>query len=192
MSLRVVARQSFQCMRGSQAYVLGAQLGCGRRHANRAAAGSTTRFQPQRPSWARRRGLRGELFNAEPMDERRVQLATGLHKRQYTMLALSGELQLTASPRAHAASRDSHLAAHGCRDVTDGASGSSAEPQGARSTSKRGAQSLCILSTYPYHGYGVAGPVTGAPPGLWGDTEDPDPIVWDQGGKRVNNPGSAW
>ena len=48
MSLRVVARQSFQCMRGSQAYVLGAQLGCGRRHANRAAAGSTTRFQPQR------------------------------------------------------------------------------------------------------------------------------------------------
>ena len=92
------------------------------------------------------------------------------------MLVLPGEPQLTASPRAHAASRDSYLAALGCRDVTDGASGSSAEPQGARSTSKRGAQSLCILSTYPYHGYGVAGPVTGAPPGLWGDTEDPLPI----------------
>ena len=68
---------------------------------------------------------------------RRVQLASGLHKWKYIILALSGEPQLTASPRAHAASRDSHLAAHGCRDVTDGASGSSAEPQGARSTSSR-------------------------------------------------------
>ena len=53
------------------------------------------------------------------MVERRLQLATGLHKRQYIMLALPGEPQLTASPRAHAVSRDSHLAAHGCRDVTD-------------------------------------------------------------------------
>ena len=101
------------------------------------------------------------------MVERRLQLATGLHKRQYIMLALPDEPQLTASPRAHAVSRDSHLAAHSCRDVTDGASGGSAEPQGARSTSKRGPLSVCILSTYPYLGYGVAGPVTGASPGLW-------------------------
>ena len=36
-----------------------------------------------------------------------------------------------------------------------------------------GVQSLCILSAYPYHGYGVAVPVTGSPPGLWGDIEDP-------------------
>ena len=87
------------------------------------------------------------------MIERRLQLATGSHKRQYNMLALPGEPQLTASPRAHAVIRDSHLAAHGCRNVTDGASGGSAEPQGARSPSKRGPLSVCILSTYPYHGY---------------------------------------
>ena len=42
-----------------------------------------------------------------------------------------------------------------------------------RVASSGGAQSVCILSTGPYHGYGVAGPVTGAPPGLWGDNEDP-------------------
>ena len=118
------------------------------------------------------------------MVERRAQLATGLHKRQYIMLALSGEPQLTASPRAHAVSRDGHLTAHGCRDVTDGASGSSAEPQSARLTSRPGPQSVCILSTYPYHGYGVAGPVTGAPPGLWGDIEDPNPIWMGSGRVR--------
>ena len=71
-----------------------------------------------------------------------------------------GESQLTTSPRAHAVSRDSHLAAHGCRDVTDGASGGSAEPQGARSTSRRGPVSVCIFSMYPYHDYRVAEPVT--------------------------------
>ena len=176
MSLRVVARQNFQCMRGSQAYVLGAQLGCGRRHANRAAAGSTTRFQPQRPSRARRRGRRCELSNAEPMVQRREQLASGLHKRYYIMLVLSGEPQLTASPRAHAASRDSYLAALGCRDVTDGASGSSAEPQGARSASSRGPVSVCILSIYPYHGYTGPGAVTGAPRGRRDGLADPDPL----------------
>ena len=110
------------------------------------------------------------------MVERRVQLASGLHKRHYTILSLSGEPQLTASPRTHVASRDCHLAALGCRDVTDGASGGSVEPQGARSTSRRGPVSVCMLSTGPYHGYGVAGPVTGASPGLWGDIENPDPI----------------
>ena len=62
---------------------------------------------------------------------------------------------------------------------------SCSEPQCVRVTTSGGSQSLCILSTYPYHGYGVAGPVTGAPPGLWGDIENPGPIVWDQGGKGV-------
>ena len=120
------------------------------------------------------------------MVERRLQLATGLHKRHYIMLALSGEPQLAASPRAHAVSRDSHLAAHGCRDVTDGASGGSAEPQGARSTSKLGSLSVCILSTYPYHGYGVAGPVTGSPPGLWGDIADPGILSDTMSGKGLS------
>ena len=49
---------------------------------------------------------------------------------------------------------------------------SCSEPQCVRVTTSGGSQSLCILSTYPYHGYGVAGPVTGAPPGLWGDIEN--------------------
>ena len=116
---------------------------------------------------------------------RRVQLASGLHKRQYIILALSSEPQLTASPRAHVASRDGYLAAHGCRDVTDGASGGSADPQGARSTSRCGTQSVYILSTGPYHGYGVAGPVTGAPPGLWGDIADTYHLEGDPQGKGV-------
>ena len=122
------------------------------------------------------------------MVERRVQLASGLHKRHYIILSLSGEPQLTASPHAHAVSRDSHLVAHSALSGrrTDGASGGSAEPQGARSTSKRGPVSVCILSTYPYHGYGVAGPVTGASPRLWGDIADPDPLGGDPGGKGVN------
>ena len=81
------------------------------------------------------------------------------------MLVLPGEPQLTASPRAHAASRDSYLAALGCRDVTDGASGGSAEPQGARSASSRGSVSVCIVYIYPYHGYTGPGAVTGAPRG---------------------------
>jgi len=51
--------------------------------------------------------------------------------------------------------------------------------------SSGGAQSLCILSTYPYHGYGVAGPVTGASPGLWGDLEDPLRVENEEGGKSV-------
>ena len=114
---------------------------------------------------ARRRGRRGELSNAEPMVQRREQLASGLHERQYIMLVLPGEPQLTASPRAHAASRDSYLAALGCRDVTDGASGGSAEPQGARSASSRGSVSVCIVYIYPYHGYTGPGAVTGAPRG---------------------------
>ena len=54
-----------------------------------------------------------------------------------------------------------------------GAPRSCSEPQCARVTSSGGAQSVCILSTGPYHGYGVAGPVTGAPTGLWGDIADP-------------------
>ena len=62
---------------------------------------------------------------------------------------------------------------------------SCSEPQCARVMSSGGAQSLCILSTYPYHGYGVAGPVTGAHPGLWGDNEDPIHLEGEQGGKRV-------
>ena len=67
VSLSVVARQKFRCRTGSRAHGLGAQLDCGKRHATRAATGSTPRFQPQRPSRARRRGRRGELSNAEPM-----------------------------------------------------------------------------------------------------------------------------
>ena len=54
--------------------------------------------------------------------------------------------------------------------------------------SSGGAQSLCILSTYPYHGYGVVGPVTGAPTGLWGDIKDPCPMAshGTSGGKGLN------
>ena len=52
-----------------------------------------------------------------------------------------------------------------------------------RVTTSGGSQSLCILSTYPYHGYGVAGPVTGASPGLWGDIVGPDPNGLGQVGK---------
>ena len=54
-----------------------------------------------------------------------------------------------------------------------------------RVTTSGGSQSLCILSTYPYHGYGVAGPVTGAPPGLWGDIADPGRMAYDQLRKGV-------
>ena len=107
---------------------------------------------------------------------RRVRLACGLHERHYIILALSGKPQLTVSPCAHAASRDSDLAAHGCRDVTDGASGSSAEPQGARATSSRGSQSMVIVRTHPRPAYGVAGPVTGAYTGLWADIANPNPL----------------
>ena len=52
--------------------------------------------------------------------------------------------------------------------------------------SSGGAQSLCILSTYPYHGYCVVGLVTGAPTGLWGDIKDPCPMAWDKRGKGVS------
>ena len=64
---------------------------------------------------------------------------------------------------------------------------SCSEPQCARVVSSGGSQSLCVLSTYPYHGYGVAGPVTGAPPGLWGDIEDPLRIGYEEGGKGVKS-----
>ena len=54
-----------------------------------------------------------------------------------------------------------------------------------RVTTSGGAQSVYILSTYPYHGYGVAVPVTGAHPGLWRDIADPGRMAYDQGGKGV-------
>ena len=118
------------------------------------------------------------------MVQRREQLASGLHERQYIMLVLPGEPQLTASPRAHAASRDSYLAALGCRDVTDGASGGSAEPQGARSASSRGSVSVCIVYIYPYHGYTGPGAVTGASRGRRDALGNECHIGCDMGGWR--------
>ena len=103
------------------------------------------------------------------------------------MLVLPGEPQLTASPRAHAASRDSYLAALGCRDVTDGASGGSAEPQGARSASSRGSVSVCIVYIYPYHGYTGPGPVTGASRGRRDALGDPGSVEHYQGLKGVKD-----
>ena len=133
------------------------------------------RVQPQRPSRPVGEAVVASCPTAEPMVQRREQLASGLHERQYIMLVLPGEPQLTASPRAHAASRDSYLAALGCRDVTDGASGGSAEPQGARSASSRGSVSVCIVYIYPYHGYTGPGAVTGASRGRRDGLVNPDP-----------------
>ena len=97
------------------------------------------------------------------------------------------ESRLVTRPLAHVASRDSNHAAYGCRDVTDGAPQSSVEAQGERSTSSGGAQSLYIVSTYPYHVYSGPGPVTGASAGRRDGLGNPHLIGCDVGGKVVNN-----
>ena len=100
----------------------------------------------------------------------------GLHELHWYILATYCEFRLVTRPLAHVASRDSDHAAYGCRDVTDGAPRSSVEAQGARSTSSGGAQSLYIVSTYPYHVYSGPGPVTGASTGRQDGLTDPTTV----------------
>ena len=111
----------------------------------------------------------------------------GLHELHWYILATCCESRLVTRPLAHVASRDSDHATYGCRDVTDGAPRSSVEAQGARSTSSGGAQSLYIVSTYPYHVYSGPGPVTGASTGRRDGLRNPGRMAYDQGEKGVNH-----
>ena len=110
----------------------------------------------------------------------------GLHELHWYTLATCCESRLVTRPLAHVASRDSDLAAYGCRDVTDGAPRSSVEAQGALSTSSSGAQSLYVVSIYPYHVYSGPGPVTRASTGRRDGLGNPGRMAYDQGGKGVN------
>ena len=100
----------------------------------------------------------------------------GLHELHWYTPATCCESQRVTRPLAHVASRDSDHAAYGCRDVTDGAPRSSVEAQGARLTSSGGAQSLCVVSTYPYHVYSDPGSVTEASTGRQDGLTDPTTV----------------
>ena len=61
------------------------------------------------------------------------------------MYSTSCESQLTARPLALVAIDDALPCPYGCRDVTDGALGSSEEGQSARATSSGGSYSTVML-----------------------------------------------
>ena len=96
------------------------------------------------------------------------------------MYSTSCESQLTARPLALVAIDDALPCPYGCRDVTDGALGSSEEGQGARSTSSGGDFLLEIHRMGPYPTYGGPGPVTGASTGRQGRLGNPSPVEQDQ------------
>ena len=156
----MVGRQNFRCSKVDRAHALGAQLEAVYRDAHRAAPGSTPLFEPQRPSWARQTLRGGHNDSSTKVGGRRAMTTPGLHELHWYILATVRAVSLGSSPGRHAsssacmlhvASRDSDHATYGCRDVTDGAPWSSVEAQGARSTSSGGAQSLYVVSIYPYH-----------------------------------------
>ena len=106
----------------------------------------------------------GQPVDAKRTVRRRVRLKRALQQSRPTVYSTSCESRLTARRVALIAIDDVLPRPYGCRDVTDGALGSSEEGQGARATSSGGSYSTVMHCIHPVQGPGANEPVAGGPP----------------------------